>query len=357
MPRISKLLVANRGEIACRVLRTAHAMGYQTVAVFSDADRDAPHVRLADQAVGLGGAAAAESYLNSAAILEAARKTGADAIHPGYGFLSENPEFARACTEAGIVFVGPPAEAILAMGDKARAKARMREAGVPTVPGFWGEASLEQLGVEAERIGFPLLVKATAGGGGRGIRLVEQASELEAALSSARAEALSSFGDGSLMLERFIANGRHIEIQVFADEHGNAVHLGERDCSAQRRRQKVIEEAPAPGVDAALRERMGGDAVRAALAVGYRGAGTIELIVDREQNYYFLEMNTRLQVEHPVTEEVTGLDLVRLQLEIASGLPLSFTQSDVQMRGHAIEARLYAEDPYAGFRPQTGRVL
>jgi geranyl-CoA carboxylase alpha subunit len=357
LPRFSKLLVANRGEIACRVLRTAHAMGYQSVAVFSEADRDAPHVRLADQAVCIGGAAASESYLSVAAILAAARQTGADAIHPGYGFLSENAEFARACAEAGIVFVGPPADAILAMGDKARAKQRMREAGVPTVPGFWGEASLEQLAAEAARIGFPLLVKATAGGGGRGIRLVEQAGELEAALSSARAEALSSFGDGSLMLERFIPQGRHIEIQIFADEHGNAVHLGERDCSTQRRRQKVIEEAPAPGVDVALRERMGNDAVRAALAVGYRGAGTIELIVDREQNYYFLEMNTRLQVEHPVTELVTGLDLVRLQLEIASGLPIPFAQSDVRLTGHAIEARLYAEDPYAGFRPQTGRVL
>lgn len=357
MPRFNKLLVANRGEIACRVLRTARDMGYQTVAVFSEADRAAPFVALADEAVCIGAAPPAQSYLNVAAILEAARKTGADALHPGYGFLSENAEFARSCAEAGIVFVGPPADAIFAMGDKARAKQRMREAGVPTVPGFWGEASLEQLAVEAERVGYPLLVKATAGGGGRGIRVAENAAQLPQALHSARAEAQSAFGDGTLMLERFITRGRHVEIQVFADQHGNAVYLAERDCTAQRRRQKVIEEAPSPIVTPALREQMGRAAVTAALAVGYQGAGTVELIVDQKLDYYFLEMNTRLQVEHPVTELITGLDLVRLQLLVAEGQALPFAQDDVKLSGHAIEARLYAEDPYAGFAPQTGSIL
>jgi len=357
MPRFSKLLVANRGEIACRVLRTARDMGYQTVAVFSEADRQAPFLTLADEAVCIGAAPPSQSYLNVSAILEAARKTGADALHPGYGFLSENADFARSCQNAGIVFVGPPADAIFAMGDKARAKQRMQEAGVPTVPGFWGDASPRQLAVEADRIGYPLLVKATAGGGGRGIRVVHHASELNDALADARSEAVNAFGDGSLMLERFVTRGRHVEIQVIADEHGNAVYLGERDCTAQRRRQKVIEEAPSPIVTPALRESMGRAAVAAALAVGYRGAGTVELIVGQGLDYYFLEMNTRLQVEHPVTELITGLDLVRLQLLVAEGQPLPLTQAEVTLSGHAIEARLYAEDPYAGFAPQTGSVL
>lgn len=354
----SKILIANRGEIACRVMRTARGLGYRTVAVFSDADRAAPHVQQADEAVHIGASAAADSYLNSNALLHAARKTGADAVHPGYGFLSENATFAQACLDAGLVFIGPPPAAITAMGDKALAKRRMLAAGVPCAPGYLGEqqddASLQR---EAIRLGFPLLVKAVAGGGGRGMRLVRQTGELEQALAGARREAQSAFGDGTLMLERLIDKGRHIEIQVFADAHGNAVHLGERDCTAQRRRQKVIEEAPSPVVSPALREAMGRDAVAAALAVGYQGAGTVEFIVDGELKHYFLEMNTRLQVEHPVTELVTGLDLVEWQLRVAAGQPLPARQHEIELKGHAIEARLYAEDPYAGFVPQTGTVL
>jgi geranyl-CoA carboxylase alpha subunit len=354
----SKILIANRGEIACRVIRTARALGYRTVAVFSDADRDAPHVQQADEAVHIGGSAAADSYLRIDALLDAARKTGADAVHPGYGFLSENAGFAQACLDAGLVFIGPPPSAITAMGDKALAKRRMLEAGVPCAPGYLGDeqddARLQQ---EALKLGFPLLVKAVAGGGGRGMRLVRQASEMEQALAGARREAQSAFGDGTLMLERLIDNGRHIEIQVFADAHGNAVYLGERDCTAQRRRQKVIEEAPSPVVSPGMREAMGRDAVAAALAVGYRGAGTVEFIVDAELKHYFLEMNTRLQVEHPVTELVTGFDLVEWQLRVAAGQPLPARQHEIELKGHAIEARLYAEDPYAGFVPQTGTVL
>jgi geranyl-CoA carboxylase alpha subunit len=354
----SKILIANRGEIACRVIRTARALGYRTVAVFSDADRDAPHVQQADEAVHIGGSAAADSYLRIDALLDAARKTGADAVHPGYGFLSENAGFAQACLDAGLVFIGPPPSAITAMGDKALAKRRMLEAGVPCAPGYLGDeqddARLQQ---EALKLGFPLLVKAVAGGGGRGMRLVRQASEMEQALAGARREAQSAFGDGTLMLERLIDNGRHIEIQVFADAHGNAVYLGERDCTAQRRRQKVIEEAPSPVVSPGMREAMGRDAVAAALAVGYRGAGTVEFVVDAELKHYFLEMNTRLQVEHPVTELVTGFDLVEWQLRVAAGQPLPARQHEIELKGHAIEARLYAEDPYAGFVPQTGTVL
>ncbi len=353
-----KILIANRGEIACRVARTARRLGYRTVAVYSDADATAPHVALADEAVRLGPAPAAGSYLSIERILEAARRTGADAIHPGYGFLSERADFARACADAGLVFVGPPPEAIEAMGDKAAAKRRMIAADVPCAPGYLGEdQSDERLEAEARRLGAPLLVKAVAGGGGRGMRLVRDLAELPPALAAARREATSAFGDGRLMLERLIEGGRHVEIQVFADAHGNALHLGERDCTAQRRRQKVAEEAPSPVVDARMRERMGNDAVAAALAVGYRGAGTVEFVVDERMNHYFLEMNTRLQVEHPVTECVTGLDLVEWQLRVAAGEPLPLAQTDVRLDGHAIEVRLYAEDPYAGFTPQTGGVL
>ncbi len=354
----SKILIANRGEIACRVIRTARNLGYRTVAVFSDADRDAPNVTLADEAVHIGAAPAAESYLRVDALLEAARKTGADAVHPGYGFLSENAGFAQACVDAGLVFIGPPASAITAMGDKALAKRRMLQAGVPCAPGYLGaEQGDAALTAEAEKLGYPLLVKAVAGGGGRGMRLVRASSELQQGIEGARREATSAFGDGTLMLERLIDNGRHIEIQIFADAHGNAVYLGERDCTAQRRRQKVIEEAPSPVVTPAMREAMGKDAVAAALAVGYRGAGTVEFIVDAQLKHYFLEMNTRLQVEHPVTEMVTGYDLVEWQLRVAAGEPLPARQSDIHLQGHAIEARLYVEDPYTGFTPQTGTVL
>ena len=353
----SKILIANRGEIACRVIRTARKLGYATVAVYSDADGDAPHVALADEAVHIGPSPAAESYLKFEAILEAAHKTGADAVHPGYGFLSENAAFAQACADAQLVFIGPPTSAITAMGDKALAKRRMLEAGVPCAPGYLGaDQSDAVLTAEAKRLGYPLLVKAVAGGGGRGMRLVRSDSELQPGIEGARREATSAFGDGTLMLERLIDNGRHIEIQVFADTHGNAVYLGERDCTAQRRRQKVIEEAPSPVVSSAMRKSMGQDAVAAALAVGYRGAGTVEFIVDDKLNHYFLEMNTRLQVEHPVTECITGYDLVEWQLQVAAGDVLPAKQEDITLTGHAIEARLYAEDPYTGFAPQTGTV-
>ncbi|MBK7001064.1 MAG: acetyl-CoA carboxylase biotin carboxylase subunit [Rhodoferax sp.] len=361
MSRFQKILIANRGEIACRIARTAHALGYRTVAVYSDADAAGPHVALADEAVCIGPAPAAESYLNSAALLDAARRTGAQAVHPGYGFLSENADFAQACLDAGLVFIGPSPQAIRAMGDKAQAKRRMAQAGVPTVPGFLGDElnsqSDERLCAEAAKLGFPLLVKAVAGGGGRGMRRADKLADMPEAIAAARREATSAFGDGTLMLERLIEKGRHIEIQVFADAHGNAVHLGERDCTAQRRRQKVIEEAPSPVVSAAMRAAMGRDAVAAAQAVGYQGAGTIEFIVDAQMRHYFLEMNTRLQVEHPVTEMITGLDLVEWQLRIAAGEPLPLRQDEIRFSGHAIEARLYAEDPYNAFAPQTGAVL
>jgi geranyl-CoA carboxylase alpha subunit len=353
----SKILIANRGEIACRVIRTARALGYRTVAVYSDADAGAPHVALADEAVHIGPAPAAESYLQFDAILGACRASGADALHPGYGFLSENAAFAQACADAGVVFIGPPPSAIAAMGDKALAKQRMIAAGVHCAPGYLGADQADAtLVAEAKMLGYPLLVKAVAGGGGRGMRRVEADSELQAAIEGARREATSAFGDGTLMLERLIENGRHIEIQVFADAHGNAVHLGERDCTAQRRRQKVIEEAPSPVVSPQMRAMMGADAVAAALAVGYRGAGTVEFIVDADNHHYFLEMNTRLQVEHPVTECITGQDLVEWQLRVAAGEPLPLTQEDIHLNGHAIEVRLYAEDPYDGFAPQTGAV-
>ncbi len=353
----SKILVANRGEIAWRVMRTAKAMGYGTVAVYSDADRDAPHVAFADQAERLGPPPVGESYLSIDRILEAAHRSGADAIHPGYGFLSENEAFAAACANAGLVFIGPPPDAIAAMGNKAAAKRRMIDSGVPCVPGYQGadqsDANLEK---EARKIGLPVMVKAAAGGGGRGMRLVEQDGDLLDAIRTARTEAESAFGSGELILEKAVIDARHVEIQVFADNHGNVLHLGERDCSVQRRHQKVIEEAPSPAVDADLRARMGAAAVAAARAIGYRGAGTVEFLLGADGEFYFLEMNTRLQVEHPVTEAITGLDLVEWQLRVARGESLPLTQQQVRLDGHAIEVRLYAEDAYAGFLPQTGRI-
>ena len=354
----SKILIANRGEIACRIARTAKALGYRTVAVFSDADAGALHVRQADEAVGIGPPAAQESYLNIDALLAAAKLAGADAVHPGYGFLSENAAFAEACSEAGLVFIGPPAAAIDAMGNKARAKALIEAAGVPCVPGYrGGDQSDETLIAEGRRIGFPLMVKAAAGGGGRGMRLVTTADELPQALARSRSEAAGAFGSDELILERAIADARHIELQIFADRHANVIHLGERDCSIQRRHQKVIEETPSPAVSAELREQMGAAAVAAARAIGYVGAGTVEFLLDGSQKFYFLEMNTRLQVEHPVTEAVTGLDLVAWQLRIAAGEKLPLTQQQVRFDGHAIEARLYAEDPSRNFLPQSGTLV
>ncbi|MEE2526781.1 acetyl-CoA carboxylase biotin carboxylase subunit [Hyphobacterium sp. HN65] len=357
MSRIKTLLIANRGEISLRVMRTARAMGIRTVAVYSDADADAPHRRFADAAIRIGPAPVGESYLNIEAVLEAARQCGADAIHPGYGFLSENAAFAEAVEKAGLVFIGPPVKAIEVMGDKARAKRAMIEAGVPCVPGYEGEDQNETKFIAAaDEIGFPVMVKAAAGGGGRGMRLVESAMVLPDALKLARSEAENAFGSGELILEKAILKPRHVEIQIFADAHGNTIHLGERDCSVQRRHQKVLEEAPCPVMTPDLREAMGQAAVEAGKAVDYRGAGTVEFLLDSDRNFYFLEMNTRLQVEHPVTELVMGLDLVRLQIEVAEGVPLGLTQSDVQLNGHAIEARLYAEDPAQDFQPATGRI-
>jgi geranyl-CoA carboxylase alpha subunit len=358
MTVFSKILIANRGEIACRIARTAKALGYRTVAVFSDADAGALHVRQADEAVGIGPPAAQESYLNIDALLAAAKLAGADAVHPGYGFLSENAAFAEACSEAGLVFIGPPAAAIDAMGNKARAKALMEAAGVPCVPGSRGaDQSDDALRAEGNRIGFPLMVKAAAGGGGRGMRLVAAAEDLAQALARSRSEAAGAFGSDELILERAIADARHIELQIFADRHGNVIHLGERDCSIQRRHQKVIEETPSPAVPGELREQMGAAAVAAARAIGYVGAGTVEFLLDGSQKFYFLEMNTRLQVEHPVTEAVTGLDLVAWQLRIAAGEKLPLTQQQVRFDGHAIEARLYAEDPSRNFLPQSGTLV
>ncbi len=353
----SKILVANRGEIAWRVMRTAKAMGYRTVAVYSDADKDAPHVAFADEAVRIGPPPVGESYLSIDRILEAAHTSGADAVHPGYGFLSENETFAAACGKAGLVFIGPPASAIAAMGNKAAAKRRMIDAGVPCVPGYQGaDQSDGNLQQEARKIGLPVMVKAAAGGGGRGMRLVERDGDLGEAIRTARAEAESAFGSGELILEKAVVDSRHVEIQVFADNHGNVIHLGERDCSVQRRHQKVIEEAPSPAVNADLRNRMGAAAVAAARVIGYRGAGTVEFLLGSDGAFYFLEMNTRLQVEHPVTEAIIGLDLVEWQLRVARGERLPLTQQQVKLSGHAIEVRLYAEDAYAGFLPQTGRV-
>ena len=355
---IRKLLIANRGEIACRIARTAGRMGIATVAVYSDADANALHVRSADEAVWIGGPLPSQSYLDIEAVMAAAKKTGADAVHPGYGFLSENADFAEVCAAAGLVFVGPPAPAIRAMGDKARAKALMQAAGVPVVLGYSGDdQSLARLEAEAARIGYPVLLKAAAGGGGRGMRRVDRPDALAGAAESAAREAQNAFGDPTLLIERLVTDARHIELQIFADSHGNFIHIGERDCSVQRRHQKVIEESPSPFIDAELRARMGADAVKAALAVGYVVAGTVEFILGNDRSYHFLEMNTRLQVEHPVTEMVTGFDLVEWQIRIANGGKLPIGQEDVALTGHAIEARLYAEDPYAGFVPRTGTVL
>jgi geranyl-CoA carboxylase alpha subunit len=354
--RFDTVLIANRGEIACRIVRTARALGYRTVAVFSDADADARHVQLADLAVALVGTSAAESYLSIDKLIDAARKTGAGAIHPGYGFLAENARFAAACESAGIVFVGPPASAIELMGSKRISKERMIAAGVPCVPGYIGAAQDEAtLIAEAKKIGMPLLIKASAGGGGKGLRLVEDDKRLADQIRLARSEAENSFGDGELILERAIVEPRHVEIQVFADMHGGCIHLGERDCSVQRRHQKVIEESPSPAVTPELRAKMGATAVEAAKAIGYVGAGTIEFLLDASGHFYFMEMNTRLQVEHPVTELITGVDLVAWQLDVAQGKPLPITQGDLQTQGCAIEVRLYAEDPAAGYLPQTGR--
>ena len=354
----TKVLIANRGEIACRIVRTAHAMGYRTVAVYSEADADAPHVRMADQAVCIGPAPVAESYLNGASILAAAARSGADAVHPGYGFLAENAAFAQSCADAGLTFIGPSPQAIDLMGNKRLAKLRMADADVPCVPGYSGADQDDGLlAAEGEKIGFPLMVKAAAGGGGRGMRLVADAAGLAAAISGARSEAENAFGSGELILEKAVVEPRHVEIQVFADSHGNCVHLGERDCSIQRRHQKVVEEAPSPAVDAKLRAAMGAAAVAAAQAIDYVGAGTVEFLLGADGDFYFLEMNTRLQVEHPVTEMITGLDLVAWQLDIAAGEALPLAQAEIGFDGHAIEVRLYAEDPYMDFLPQTGTVV
>ena len=356
------LLIANRGEIACRIMRTAQRMGIATVAVYSDADSEAMHVALADKSVRIGPPDARASYLNIPAILEAARQASADAIHPGYGFLSENAEFAEACETAGIVFVGPPAAAIRAMGLKDRAKALMAEAGVPVVPGYLGDVqSTEQLTREAAKIGYPVLIKAVAGGGGKGMRKVEAAAGFAAALESAKREAKSAFGDDKVLLEKYVTRPRHIEVQIFADARGNIVHLFERDCSLQRRHQKVIEEAPAPGMSAAMRKFIGEAAIKVAKAVNYVGAGTVEFIADasaglKRDRIWFMEMNTRLQVEHPVTEMITGTDLVEWQLRVAAGETLPKTQDELRIEGHAIEARLYAEDPSNAFLPSIGRL-
>ncbi|WP_136656412.1 acetyl/propionyl/methylcrotonyl-CoA carboxylase subunit alpha [Nitratireductor sp. XY-223] len=355
-----KILIANRGEIACRVIRTARRLGIASVAVFSDADKNALHVEMADEAVHIGGAAAAESYLNGGRIIEAALATGAEAIHPGYGFLSENPEFVEAVEKAGLTFIGPSASAIRAMGLKDAAKALMEKADVPVVPGYHGEAQeVVVLAGKANEIGFPVLIKARAGGGGKGMRLVEDPKDFGEALSAAKREGKASFGDDRVLVEKFVASPRHIEIQVFGDGFGNAVHLFERDCSLQRRHQKVIEEAPAPGMTDEMRQAMGEAAVKAAKAIGYSGAGTVEFIVDgtdglRPDRFYFMEMNTRLQVEHPVTEMITGLDLVEWQLRVAAGEALPLGQDELGIDGWAFEARIYAEDAQKGFLPATG---
>ncbi len=353
----TKVLVANRGEIARRVMRTCRRLGIRTVAVYSDADADAPHVRDADEAVRLGPAPATESYLDIDLVIAAARATGAEAIHPGYGFLSENAAFAEACAEAGIVFIGPGVEAIRVMGDKGESKRLLEPAGVPMVPGIHTPGLTDDdLVAAAGDVGFPVLVKAVAGGGGKGMRTVARADELPDALAAARREAAAAFGDDTLIMERYVTRSRHVEVQVFGDTHGNVIHLLERECSVQRRHQKVVEETPSPAVDDDLRGRMGDAAVRAAKAVDYVGAGTVEFLLADTGEFFFLEMNTRLQVEHPVTEAITGLDLVELQLRVAAGEPLGLDQADVTSTGHAIEVRLYAEDPASGFLPQLGTV-
>ena len=359
----SSVLIANRGEIACRIIRTAKRLGLRTIAIYSTADAHALHVRLADEAIEIGPAPAAQSYLVGERLIAAAQASDAQCIHPGYGFLAENADFAEACRVAGFVFIGPPPEAIRAMGLKDRAKALMQEAGVPVVPGYHGEMQEPAfLKRKAYEIGYPVLVKAVAGGGGKGMRKIERHADFDAALEAAQREAQSAFGEARVLVEKYVNAPRHVEMQVFADRHGHTIHLGERDCSLQRRHQKVIEEAPAPGMTPDLRAAMGAAAVAAAKAVGYHGAGTVEFIADgagglREDGFWFMEMNTRLQVEHPVTEAVTGLDLVEWQFRIAAGEALPLKQNQVQLKGHAVEARLYAEDPERGFLPSTGKLI
>jgi acetyl-CoA carboxylase biotin carboxylase subunit len=356
MARIKKVLVANRGEIAVRVMRTCKELGLSTVAVFSEADRTALHTRFADEAVCVGPAPSRESYLVIDNIIAAAKKTGADAIHPGYGFLSENPRFVRACEAAGITFIGPPASAMEAMGEKTTARANMVKAGVPVVPGTTAPfATIDEARAFAEKIGFPVMLKASGGGGGKGMRRVDRMADFEGAWRSAKSEAMSSFGNDAVYIEKFLDQPHHVEIQVFADTHGNCIHLNERECSAQRRNQKVVEETPSPILTEAMRAGMGEIAVKAAKAVGYVGAGTVEFLVDASRNYYFLEMNTRLQVEHPVTEWITGLDLVAWQIHVAQGGVLPFL-APIKPRGHAIEVRVYAEDPATNFMPSPGRI-
>ncbi len=354
---IGKLLIANRGEISLRILRSCREMGISTVAVYSTVDRNALHVQLADEAVCVGEAPSSKSYLNIPNIIAAAISRGADAIHPGYGFLAENDRFAEICAAHGLTFVGPSPEAIRAMGDKSTAKSTMQRVGVPTIPGSEGllEDS-QEASVLAARMGFPVMIKATAGGGGRGMRLVQEPEQLEGLFKAAQGEAEAAFGNPGLYMEKFIERPRHVEVQILADRHGNVVHLGERDCSIQRRHQKLLEEAPSPALDPELRRRMGEAAVAAARSITYEGAGTVEFLVDRSGSFYFMEMNTRIQVEHPVTEMVTGFDLIAEQLRIAGGEPLSMRQEDVQMRGHAIECRINAEDPQQNFRPTPGRI-
>jgi acetyl-CoA carboxylase biotin carboxylase subunit len=352
-----KVLIANRGEIAIRVARGCRELGVRTVAVFSDPDRSAPHVRAADEAYPLGGTTAAESYLRADALIEIARAAGAEAVHPGYGFLAENPDFAEACAAAGLVFIGPPPSAMRALGSKTSARRIMQEAGVPVVPGTVDAIpTAEQAAALAQEIGFPLALKAVSGGGGKGMRVVERPEDVESAFRQAAAESEASFGDPSLYLERLVVRPRHVEIQILADQHGNVVHLGERECSVQRRHQKLVEESPSPVVGEAMHVRMGEVAVRAAKAVGYTNAGTCEMLVDQDGSFYFLEVNARLQVEHPVTELVTGIDLVHQQLRVAAGEPLDFRQADVKLRGHAVECRIQAEDPRNQFFPSTGKI-
>lgn len=354
---IGKILIANRGEIAIRIMRSCREMNIRTVAVFSEADRTSKHVFYADEAYCIGGAASSESYLNIDRILETARQCGADAIHPGYGFLSENAEFARRCQEAGIIFIGPRPETIKTMGDKISARQKMIDAGVPVVPGTRENLeSVENAREVCRKVGFPVMIKASQGGGGKGMRLIRSESEVEEAYLAAKSEALSSFGDDTVYVERFVEEPHHIEFQILGDTYGNVIHLCERECSVQRRHQKIVEESPSPFVTPELRERMGRDAVAAASAVGYVGAGTIEFLVDKDRNYFFLEMNTRLQVEHPITEEVVGIDLVKEQIFIADGQPLRYKQSDIRQRGHAIECRICAEDAEANFMPSPGQI-
>jgi geranyl-CoA carboxylase alpha subunit len=356
-PPFKKVLIANRGEIALRVMRTAKEKGLHTIAVFSDADANSPHTRFADEAWRLGGAAPTESYLNIERIISVAKQSGAQAIHPGYGFLAENPSFAQACVDAGLTFIGPSSNAIAAMGDKAKAKQLMRGAGVPCIEGYDGsDQEATFLALQAELIGFPVMIKAAAGGGGRGMRLVTTKSEFLAHLNSAQSEASNAFGDSTVLLEKAVVNPRHIEIQIIADRFGNVIHLGERDCSVQRRHQKIIEEAPSPAVNEALRNEMGAISIKAAKAIKYEGVGTFEFLLDESGKFYFMEMNTRLQVEHPVTEAITGLDLVAMQIDIANGLPLALTQEQVSFNGHAIEVRLCAEDANTQFTPQSGEI-